>query len=128
MTTSVEKLMARRNTRAFIDADPVAVVLKRPTVEETPAGGRRRGPLRDLPPQRVRLVPLSGNVWDRSKQKVNSGNLPDVTHQLIGMPKLDIQKDDVFSLGADDWVVTHVSPERTERTSANIVLRSQVEE
>jgi hypothetical protein len=125
MTAAAEAKMAIRNTRAFIDADPVTVVFLRPVKEETPAGGIKSGPPLELPPQRARLVPLSGNVWDRSKQKVDEGNIPDVTFQLIGMPGFDVRKGDEFLVAGDEWKVTHVSPERTVRVSAGIMLKSQ---
>lgn len=125
MTSAAEARLAARNTRAFILADPVVVVFLRPVVISTSAGGRKPGPPLALPAQTMRLVPLSGNVWDRSKQKVDEGNLPDVTHQLIGMPDADVHKDDEFMIDEVRWKVTHVSPERRNRTSANVMLMTQ---
>lgn len=126
MTAAIERKMGQRNTRAFIQADPSRVTLIRPTKVLTAAGGHKPGEPITLPPQTVRLVPLSGNVWDRSKQKTDEGNLPDVTFQLVGMPGLDIKKGDHFVWKHDDWEVIHVSPEEGQRISANISLRSQV--
>lgn len=125
MTNATELKVARRNTRAFIDADPVKVSLSRPTTVATAAGGLAPGLPQSLPLQTIRLVPLSGNVWDRSKQKVDEGNIPDVTFQLVGMPGVDIKKGDQFTWEDEEWTITHVSPERTVRTSANIMLLSQ---
>lgn len=130
MTASAERQMARRNTRAFIDADPCKILVKRSAMEQTEAGGRRALPPVTLAVQTVRLVPLSGNVWDRSKMTTDEGNLPDVTHQVIGMPSLNIEKDDIF-VSTDnegrktEWLVSHVSPERGNRTSGYVVVRDQ---
>lgn len=130
MTAAAERLMAQRNTRAFIDADPLLVSFTRQTKEVTAAGGTRASSPSTVDPQRVRLVPLSGNVWDRSKMTTDEGNLPDVTHQLVGMQDLDVKKDDTFiatdAYGREtEWLVVHVSPERTNRTSCYVVTRSQ---
>ena len=126
MTAAMEKKMARRNTRAFIQADPAQISLIRPTKVSTAAGGHRPGTPITLAPQTFRLVPLSGNVWDRSKQKTDEGNMPDTTFQLVGMPGVDVKKGDHFVWQNDDWEITHVSPEEGQRVSANISLRSQV--
>lgn len=125
MTAATERLIARRNTRAFIDADKVAVVLRRPTLVATPAGGHKSAGLVDLPPQTVRIVPLSGNVWDRSKVTTDEGNIIDVTMQLVGMPDLDVKKGDIFDANNDEWLVTHVSSEDGNRKSANIKQRDE---
>lgn len=130
MTAAAERQMARRNTRAFIQADPCKIIVTRSVREATAAGGTRAVSSAALPEQTARLVPLSGNVWDRSKMTTDEGNLPDVTHQIVGMPNLDIEKDDIF-VSADhegrltEWLVAHVSPERGNRTSGYVVVRSQ---
>lgn len=130
MTAAAERQMARRNTRAFIQADPCKIIVRRSTMEQTEAGGRRALSSTSLPEQTARLVPLSGNVWDRSKMTTDEGNLPDVTHQVVGMPDLDIEKDDIF-VSTDnegrktEWLVSHISPERGNRTSGYVVVRDQ---
>jgi hypothetical protein len=115
--------MARVNTRAFIAADPRDVALHRPVKTADGAGGYIEGDSQ-LPSQRVRIIPLSGLVWDRSDTDPDTGRTADVTMQLVGDADLDIRKGDWFPFSENDlpgrYEVVHVSPTRHYRTSANL--------
>lgn len=123
MTSAIETLIGRKNTRALIAEDPRDIVLNRPTRTPDGAGGYLMGDS-SLPAQRVRIVPLSGLVWDRSVTTPDEGRVPDITHQLVGDAKMDIRKGDWFTFSENDlpgrYVVVHVSPHRHFRTSANL--------
>lgn len=123
MTAALEAHMGRLNTRAFIDADPRDVQLHRPVKIADGAGGYIEGDSL-LPSQRVRMIPLSGLVWDRSDTDPDTGRLADVTQQLVGDADLNIRKGDWFSFSENDlpgrYEVVHVSPLRHYRTSANL--------
>jgi len=123
VTNAVEVQAARLSTRAFISADPRDVTLHRPVKTADGAGGYIEGDSQ-LPSQRVRIIPLSGLVWDRSDTDPDTGRIADVTQQLVGDADLDIRKGDWFPFSENDlpgrYEVVHVSPFRHYRTSANL--------
>lgn len=124
MPNAYELRVARLNTAVLIDADPRVIQLRRPTRVRTPAGGLKSTGDTILPEQSFTVVPLSGNVWDRSDPTPDEGRLPDVTHQLVGMHDADVRKNDWFPWNEDGiegkYIVTHVSTKRRYRTSCNL--------
>lgn len=119
---SVEERAGRAMTRALIQANPLTVSFQRPVVEATAAGGQRKAGFNTLDPQTVTVIPLSGLVWNRSDTTADEGRLPDVTEQIVGMPELDVHKDDRLPWNLDDQegylLVVHVERGRRWRTSA----------
>lgn len=116
-----ERRIGVKNTKAFIDASPTEVELRRPRKEVTEAGGSRKVTPDFLPSQAFRIVPMSGLVWDRSRSTPDEGRIDDVTMQLIGMPDADVRKNDYFP--APDggfYLVTHVSPLTGYRREARL--------
>lgn len=122
MSIATELRIARKNTRAFIDADKTIVELNRPQMATTDAGGIISAGEDTLPPQPARMVPLSGLVWDRSDPTPDEGRLPDVTEQLVMLWNADIRKEDWFPWDRDGlrgkMLIVHVSRHRHYRTSA----------
>lgn len=132
ITNAAERRVGEKNTLAFIEADPVhqkpGTILRRPKTTKTAAGGVKRVEPDLLPPQLVRIVPMSGLVWDRSRTTPDEGRIQDVTEQLIGMPSLDVKPNDFFpapdnvsELDTGGWyVVTHVSPVKGYRRESRL--------
>jgi len=127
MSSRVDSIVARRNTREWIKIDPVTITLRRPTYVESEAGGKVRSNPATLSPQVFRITPFSGQVWDRTKTTPDEGRVADVTQSLVGYYDADVQQNDEF-----DWVkdgvtgiykVVHVSPHRHYRVSATIEFR-----
>jgi len=122
MVVAAEVRVARLNTLELINQDPRVVSLNRPVTTDDGAGGQVKAPDSSLPPQKVRIIPLSGLVWDRSNPTPDEGRTPDVTHQMIGKFDMDVKKDDWFTFSENNlpgrYIVTHVSPHRHWRTSA----------
>lgn len=121
IASDVERRIGIKNTLAFIRANPTEVILYRPQKAQTAAGGVKKIDPLLLSPQECRIVPMSGLVWDRSRTTPDEGLIDDVTMQLIGLPELDVQKNDYFE--ADDggyYLVTHVSPVTGYRKEARL--------
>lgn len=124
MPNAYELKVARLNTTVMIEADVRELELRRPVRTRTPAGGLTKATDILLPVQKFRVIPLSGNVWDRSDPTPDEGRLPDVTHQLLGEYNANVRKNDWFPWEEDDlvgkYIITHVSPFRHYRTSCNL--------
>ncbi len=127
MSNRAELTTARRNTRSFILADKVKIALRRPQYTESEAGGRIQISPVILPSQDFRIVPFSGQVWDRTKTTPDEGRVSDVTQQLVGYYNADIETNDEFEWDFDGltgfYKVVHVSPKRHYRVSATIEFR-----
>lgn len=109
-----------KNTLAFIRAHYTMAAIRRPQVEETAAGGKRKIDPLILPEQMVRVIPMSGLVWDRAKTTPDEGSIPDVTLMMVAHPDVDVQKNDYFPY-ANGWVkVHHVSPVKGYRREARL--------
>jgi hypothetical protein len=123
ISDQVERRVGIRNTQAFIDANPTTIIIKRPQIKATPAGGKMKTDPITLPRQRGRIVPMSGLVWDRSRTTADEGVVPDVSEMFVCLPGTDIRQDDYFacetSLGG--WYeVVHVSPVEGYRKEARL--------
>lgn len=121
ITNNDERIIGERNTKAFIEANPVTVVLRRPQMAETESGGVRKLTPLMIAAQQFRIVPMSGLVWDRSRTTPDEGMIQDVTEQCIGMPSADIQINDYFPAEYGGWYkVHHVSPVKGYRKEARL--------
>lgn len=132
ISNAAEYRVGVKNTLAFILANPVhpepGTSLFRPKTGRTPAGGIVRFNPEELAPQMVRIVPMSGLVWDRSRTTPDEGRIQDVTEILIGLPDLDVLMNDFFpapdNTAASDtggwFVVVHVSPVEGYRKEARL--------
>lgn len=109
MSRAAELRAQRRNTRAFIDADPFTLRLQR-VGQLTPdgAGGyeRPRGGA-TLPVQIVKMIPVQNGLLRRT----NEGEEVVTTHVVVGMPDLDIERGDWFWIGGEKIEVSFLYPE-----------------
>jgi hypothetical protein len=117
---AMELKVGVKNTKAFIEANPVRIQLRRPKIEKTSAGGKRRVNPDLIPAQSFRITPMSGLVWDRAKTTPDEGSIPDVTEILIGLPDANIQKGDYFPHEGGWFKIEHVSPLRGYRKEARL--------
>lgn len=109
-----ELVMRRRNVQAFIDADPVKIVITRPgEAELTGTGGTIRGESTILREQKARIVQAKRR-YDNGLINSEAGYIPHTDYLLIANHRMDIAKDDTFSWRGDIWSVTGVHPTRTE--------------
>lgn len=124
MMSNVEKVIARRNTDAFIEADEIVVQLVRTEEVPTPTGGWTKGDSVTLEPQEFRLTPTSTRASDQSFTTPD-GRFIVVRQELIGHHDADMRVGDTFihpETGLE-YELVHVSPEVTHRRSAWVIQR-----
>lgn len=121
-----ELLMRRRNVRAFINADPVDVVIhRRGAPVRTPAGGLvASGTRTPLAPQRVRIVQ---NIRRFNPGLINTeaGAINDFDFLVIAVHTTDIEENDEFQTDGKWWHVTGIHPTREESIVAMIKFRGE---
>lgn len=122
----VELVMRRRNVAAFINADPVDVVLTRRSAPiRTPAGGLVSAPDPvPLAPQRVRIV-QNIRRFNPGLANTEAGTIGDYDFLVIGLHTLDIAENDTFQLDGKWWIVTGIHPTRIESILAMIRFRGE---
>ena len=91
-----ERIMARRQIGALIDADPVDIILTRTPRVSDGAGGFLKGTPQELEPQTVTIIPFKRRM---SEYQVNTelGDVIDYPYLVLGDHNLDIQRGDTFS-------------------------------
>lgn len=111
ITNKAELVVGVRNTKAFIDANPIKVKLKRPQLQRTESGGVRKVAPLEIAEQKFRIVPMSGLVWDRSRTTPDEGNVQDVTEMMICLPDANVEVNDYFPTeNGGFYKIHHVSP------------------
>lgn len=109
-----ELAMRRRNVRAFIQADPVELILSRPgVVIKSAVGGTTRSAPEDLPSQQFRIVQ---NVRRYTDGLVNAeaGDIPRTKYLMIGEHTRDVEEDDHFWWLDEHYKVTGIFGPRQE--------------
>lgn len=97
MRTS-EIQVQRRNTVAFINADPITVVLNRAELVSNGAGGFRRESPSPLPPQTARLVPVGAQYGGAEEHEMLDGQTVQVDYHMVALFDADIERGDWFFL------------------------------
>jgi len=113
---ATELLMRRRNVAAFIDADPVNILITReaePT--KSAAGGYVKAPSATLPQQKARIVQAKRR-YDTGLINSEAGELPQTDYLLIGNTGIDVKVNDVFQWLGQTYKVLGIHPTRTEST------------
>lgn len=104
-----ELSLHRRNTAAFIAADPVAITLSRRTRVSTGAGGYK-DTYAALPgaPQTLRMIPAQDKI---PEIKTSSGRIVKPEYTLLGTWNSNMQEGDRFTFnGVDYELPTPVRP------------------
>ena len=97
-----------KSTQAFIDENAFDFVFRRPTWENTEAGGRRKnGPPTTLPPQTGRFVE-SGLSGDRSPRTLPDGRVVNVYATIVLMPDMDVEMLDLTTYKGQQYEVVSV--------------------
>lgn len=111
----------RANLLEFIKADPIFLVLSRPTLTKTTAGGWVKGVPRSLPRQMFRLTPFKRRL--SNMQVTNqAGSIPNLDYVLVGKHTADIRRDDEFDYNGDHYRVVSVEPKTDDRTRTDRVV------
>lgn len=137
MTTTqntIERKMQLRQTRAMIEAQPLMVILHRTTQVKNARLGLEQVADGELEPQKVRIL----HAPPRRRRKENTppdaalGEIPFAKDTLMGMPDLDVQKDDWFEILDERvptkkirYTVTYVFWDKDYETIANLATTDQ---
>jgi hypothetical protein len=121
-----ELVMRRRNVRAFVDADPVDVVLMRPSAKvRTSAGGWVEGEPLPLPPQRGRIVQAKRR-FASPLVNTEAGEVTELPYILLGFWDMDVEKGDYFDWNNARWEVKSISDDREERTVVAVEYHGKI--
>lgn len=116
--TPLELSLHRKNTKAFIDADPLALVLVPHAIEKDAGGGRKLVPGEPREEQAFRLIPMSDVM--PTVQTIDGIQLTP-TYVLLGEHDAQMARWDIFSINGVDYQI--ISPIRPEHTVASIYER-----
>lgn len=107
-----------RQVKAYIEEQPLDLVLVRKIRVPTPGGTGYRETDATLAPQRVRLndVPSARQATRQS----SAGQVTRIDGELIGMPDLDVQAGDTFTTDEGKWLVVHVGTNQSVRTVVDV--------
>lgn len=130
---AMERFLMRRQAHAFINAQPLDLVLNRPIKEKTDAGGIVTSSDEMLEEQRFRWIPFKRRLtWEKvlAPQGIGRDELSKVQYILEGYHDADIQPGDWFStppvnhgLQPGQYEVVFVSAWREERVQAGLMYR-----
>jgi hypothetical protein len=118
---ATELRIKRKNTLAFIRAQPVSIVITRPTKTQNLRGGWDTEP-RVLAPQTMRInhTLVGRRARQASPGNETFGDVPYSKDVLMGSWNADVQKDDVFVVDGVTYTVDYVFLNRDYETIANI--------
>lgn len=108
-------------TRYFVNYNPSEINLIRSEKIPDGAGGWTCLPPADLPPQTMRLVP-QGNASAVRQLTTPDGRLVVPTFKLVGVPPIDIEELDLFTLDLVPYEVVYVSRLPAWRVTADVIV------
>lgn len=112
--------MRRRQTKAFVDANPIEIVITRHGARtKTPAGGWVKSAPTTLAPQTVTLV-LAKRRFNSGVINSEAGDVQDSDWLLIAPNGADIQADDEFVAYGDHYTVRSVNHLRNDEFFASV--------
>lgn len=109
MTTKED--LNRKLTTAFINENPVSIVLNRKVKTATADGGWSLGSAAPLSPQIFTKI-INGPVARQVTREDGSVVIP--THALVGQVDADIQRDDTYNLDGKTYLVIQISKSRND--------------
>jgi hypothetical protein len=118
----VETLVQRRQTTAYLNAEPRDVVLLRSDLQDDGAGGKIESQPVPLAPQVFRLVPFKRRLT-HTQSTITEGTVTVSSYALVGRWDADVQKGDEFVLDGGRYRVESVEPGRDYRTLADVTYR-----
>lgn len=117
MIGSVELRVQRATTRAFIEADPITVVLYRSEFLSDGAGGEIKQNPEPLTPQRARLIPMQDGSTPRL---IADGEQVTPKYMLMGEHDLDVEREDEFTVNGRSYKVVFVNENRQYEVKAEV--------
>ena len=117
-----ETRMQRKLILAHIRAEPAEVILMRPSMVKTPAGGLKKGPVTPQPKLVCRLIPFKKRLTKITRDTPD-GNIINLEYVLVAEWNADIRPADYFEHEGAWYDVVSLEPNRAFRTAANITYR-----
>jgi hypothetical protein len=111
--------MHRKNTAAFIAADPVKLTLVTQKTKRTSSGGVV--PDGDPVPRKAQTFRLIPSGDRTSEVRLTSGRVAQVTHVILGAWDSLMERDDTFSFNGEDYVIA--GPIRPEHSVDSVYER-----
>lgn len=122
-TLTMELAVNRKNTAAFILADPQQVTMDRKTRVSTNTGGWKDGPPAFTSPQVVRVIPSSRQLPDR---QTADGVMATPSHTLLVRWDGDVKRFDEFNCQEHHYIVLYVWEKKTYEIKAELLRVSDV--
>lgn len=119
-----EVRIQRRLILAHIKAKPVELILFRPVIEKTPAGGLKKGAGTPQPKILGRLIPFKNKLTAFTRDTPD-GNIINLAYVLVSSWDADIKPGDYFQHEMAWYDVLSIEPDRSYRTAANITYRGE---
>lgn len=116
----------QRQIRRFVAAEPIKVILQRPTQIATAAGGRIKGQDVDVPEQTFRLTPFKRRLVLEYGLSKDGEEVQNVQWILVGEPDADVEVGDYFVRDRYRYEVKFISDHRRFRTAAGLALRGEI--
>jgi hypothetical protein len=107
-------------TRTFVEQNPVDIIVQRTPKVSDGKGGHRNGTPVDLPVQTVRKVGSSRITADKTFT-TSDGLLVVPSATLIGLPDLDFQNGDQFTIGTTKFEIVGVDRDPPWRVQCAVV-------
>ena len=119
MTNATEIRLQRKQTSAYIDADPSEIALQRLTLVPNNAGGVKHGSIQSLAVQRVRLIDQQAT----RQRTMPDGEVVQVSYVMQGAWDLDVEVGDYFYLNGHKYEIIQVSDKRAYQTLCEVYDR-----
>jgi hypothetical protein len=119
-SNAIEMKQRRQVLAAYINSDPVTISFRRYPKIDDGAGGWYKGPVQNVDPQVMRLVPYKRRLSSLTDHTAD-GDIPHVQYSLVAQPDVDVQRWDEFTLNGAEYKVTGIEPKTQIRTIADRV-------
>lgn len=123
-TRRSEVLAHRRVLRQFLHAEPLRIIIQRPTITTTAAGGKVKSNPQDLAPQTFRLIPFKKRLTTMTRDTPD-GNIVNLPYVLLGEHDADVQPGDSFEHNGGIYDVVSIEPNTSYRVAANVTYRGK---
>jgi hypothetical protein len=115
------ELKLRRNVLAtYIAADPVTISFRRYPEVDDGAGSWVKGPVQNIAPQVMRLVPYKRRLSSLTDHTAD-GDIPNVQYSLVATIDVDVERWDEFTLNGAEYKVMGIEPKTQLRSIADRV-------
>lgn len=112
----------RRQTKAFIDAEPTDIRLQRAELTPNGAGGTRIGAASPLPPQTVRLL-IPTITSGQGERQLLDGEAVAIDYVLLGEWDADVKRGDWFYLNGVKYEIVSTRPTSDYEIKAEVTNR-----